>query len=254
VRAICLVSALWLFTASVGAAPTPLIAGGEFQSAETRALQADDFANPAMLWVAQGAALWRQPAGPTGKSCADCHQDAAQSMKGVATRYPRFQPAAGRVLNLAGQINFCVAERQRAAVLAAESAAQLALSAYVSRQSRGMPMAVTVDAAARETLQMGERLYRQRIGQFNLACTHCHDARWGKRLLHDTVSQGHGADYPVYRFEWQTLGSLQRRLRACFSGVRAEMPPYDAAELEALELYLAVRANGLPLAAPGVRK
>ena len=80
------------------------------------------------------------------------------------------------------------------------------------------------------------------------------DANWGRTLLAEKVSQGHPADWPAYRLEWQTLGSLQRRLRACYFGVRAALPAFGAPELVALELYLAQRARGLAVAAPGVRR
>ncbi|HET9046897.1 MAG TPA: sulfur oxidation c-type cytochrome SoxA, partial [Casimicrobiaceae bacterium] len=59
---------------------------------------------------------------------------------------------------------------------------------------------------------------------------------------------------PAYRLEWQTLGSLQRRLRACLFGIRASLPPEGSPVLTELELYLGWRANGLPVEAPGVRR
>ena len=83
---------------------------------------------------------------------------------------------------------------------------------------------------------------------------HCHEQRAGGRLLAETISQGHGNAYPIYRLEWQTVGSLQRRLRSCLSGVRAEMWPYGAEEYLQLELYLAWRATGLAIETPGVRR
>ncbi|MEO8100996.1 MAG: sulfur oxidation c-type cytochrome SoxA [Betaproteobacteria bacterium] len=248
---------LWLVAgASVANSqiPTPLKSGSDFQPADMRKLQADDFANPAMLWVSQGEQLWRTPRGDSRKSCADCHREPVQAMKGVATRYPRFQSVAGRVLNLEGQINYCTTERQKSPALAYESDELLALTTYVARQSHGMPMSVNLDDAARPVYEQGQRLYRQRRGQLNLACTHCHQANWGRQLLTDTISQGHGTGYPAYRFEWQKIGSLQRRLRACYFGLRAEMPAYGSADLLALELYLGVRAAGLAVEAPGVRK
>jgi hypothetical protein len=49
------------------------------------------------------------------------------------------------------------------------------------------------------------------------------------------IPQAHPTGYPIYRLEWQGLGSLQRRLRGCMSGVRAEPYPYDAQELVELE-------------------
>ena len=99
----------------------------------------------------------------------------------------------------------------------------------------------------------GRRTYFTRIVQLNLACTHCHDASWGKTLLAESVSQGHPNGWPAYRLEWQSMGSLERRLRACFFGVRAEMPAYGSDDMLALELYLTWHAEGLTVAAPGVR-
>ena len=56
-------------------------------------MQDDDAANPGMLWVLDGEALWRRPEGPDRKSCADCHGDAGISMSGVAARYPAYDAA-----------------------------------------------------------------------------------------------------------------------------------------------------------------
>jgi sulfur-oxidizing protein SoxA len=68
-----------------------------------------------------------------------------------------------------------------------------------------------------------------------------------------TIPQGHVNGYPTYRLEWQSLGSLQRRIRNCLSGVRAEPPQFDAIELIELELYLAQRSAGLNIETPAVR-
>jgi sulfur-oxidizing protein SoxA len=175
-------------------------------------------------------------------------------MKGVAARYPRPDPAAARIVNLEDRINLCRERNQRAEPLRHESGELLALSAYVAHQSRGLPVAVTLDAQSRPSFERGRALYGTRIGQMNLACAHCHDRSWGRHLLGETISQGHGNAYPAYRLEWQAVGSLQRRIRACYYGLRAEMPPYGAQDLLDLELYLAVRAGGLPIEAPGVRR
>ena len=117
-----------------------------------------------------------------------------------------------------------------------------------------MPIAPDTASAAAATLQRGRTLYVERQGQLNLACTNCHDANWGRTMLSEKISQGHPADWPAYRHEWQSLGSLSRRLRACYYGVRAEMPAYGSDDLTALELYLAHRARGLATQAPGVRR
>ena len=234
--------------------PVPLKSGIEFASADVRRLQTDDFENPGMLWVTRGTKLWNEPAGKGGKPCVACHGDAGQSMKGVAARYPRVDPGTGRLVNLEGRINVCREKNQQVAPLAHESAELLALTAYVSHQSRGMPVGVTLDAQNMKNFEHGRTLYHTRIGQMNLACTQCHDRNWGKKLAAETISQGHGNAYPAYRFEWQSVGSLERRIRACYYGLRAEMPPFGAQELLDLELYLAWRGNGLPIETPGVRR
>ncbi len=74
-----------------------------------------------------------------------------------------------------------------------------------------------------------------------------------KRLGGAPIPQAHPTGYPLYRLEWQSLGSLRRRLRNCLVGIRAE--PYDneAPEIADLELYLAQRARGLVMETPAVR-
>jgi sulfur-oxidizing protein SoxA len=175
-------------------------------------------------------------------------------MKGVASRYPRHDPAIGRVVNLDERIDACNRGHQSSEGFAPNSPAALALGAFVAHQSRGSPMAVSIDGPARAAFERGRVLFGTRIGQLNLACTHCHDASWGKTLLAEPISQGQPTGWPAYRLDWQSLGSLQRRLRACFAGVRAEPPPYGSGDLVALELYLAWRARGMMMEAPGVRR
>jgi sulfur-oxidizing protein SoxA len=229
-----------------------LKSGSAFLGQDLRALQADEFANPGMLWVERGEKLWREPAGKKSLACASCHKEAG--LRGVAARYPRVDRSTGKLLNLESRINRCREERMDAGPLRYESDELLALTAYLARQSRGVPIAVSIGGPAHPHFESGRAAYHQRRGQLNLACGHCHDANWGKRLLSETISQGHPNAYPAYRLEWQTMGSLARRMRACLSGIRAEMLPYGSREYLDLELYLAWRAQGLPIETPGVRR
>jgi sulfur-oxidizing protein SoxA len=175
-------------------------------------------------------------------------------MRGVAAGYPAWDKRLARMVTLGARINACVTERQGAVALLPESQDLVGLSAYLSLQSRGIPIQVKVDGPAGPMFEQGRRLYVTRFGQMNLACAHCHDQNWGKTLLAEKISQGQPTAWPAYRLEWQSAGSLERRLRACFLGVRAEMPAYDSDDLVALQLYLAWRAQGLTMEAPGVRR
>jgi sulfur-oxidizing protein SoxA len=249
--ALLLIAAIPALAAEI--APADRHSGYDDMSRETRAIQDDDTANPAMLSVLDGEALWGQKAGAAGKSCADCHGDAAQSMKGVAARYPAYDPERGAPVDLEGQINICRGERQKATPFRFEARDLLALSAYVARQSRGMPITPAADPRLAPFTAAGREFFNRRQGQLNLSCALCHDDNWGKRLAGNIVPQGHPNGYPLYRLEWQSLGSLQRRLRNCISGMRAEVPDYGSPEYVNLELFLMQRARGMPMESPAVR-
>lgn len=83
---------------------------------------------------------------------------------------------------------------------------------------------------------------------------HCHDQNVGRSFRADVTSPAHPTGFPVYRLSWGRPGSIDRRLRACFSGVQAEMPAPGEPLLRELELYLKVRAVGLPLDGPSLRR
>ncbi len=222
-------------------------------SRETKAMQDDDTAKPGMLAVLDGEALWNRKVGDANRSCADCHNDATVTMKGVASRYPAFDAQSGRPIDLEERINLERTERQKAPALRFESDELLALSAYVALQSRGQPIAPPSDERLAPFEAAGRDFFNKRQGQLNLSCALCHDDNWGKRLAGNIVPQGHPTGYPIYRLEWQSLGSLQRRLRNCISGMRAEVPDYGAAEYVNLELFLMRRASGMPMESPAVR-
>ena len=227
--------------------------GFEFMSPALQAMQRDDAQNPALLWVQEGEALWTRRDGAAGKSCADCHGDAGRSMRGVVARHPTWDEATAAPITLAGRINACRTRHQRAPTFAAESQPLLALEAHVAIRSRRLPIAPRDEARLAPHVERGAALWHERMGALDLACTQCHDARAGRRLGGSVIPQGHPTGYPVYRLEWQGLGSLQRRLRNCLVGVRAEPFPPDAIEWVQLELFLARRARGLAMDAPAVR-
>ncbi len=231
----------------------PPRSGYEFMGRETRAIQDDDAANPGMLWVLDGEALWNRKTGPAGRACSDCHGDARASMKGVAARYPAFDKARARPVDLEQRINLCRTEQQKEKPLAYESKDLLALTAYVGRQSRGLPIAVAEDAQTRPFLEAGREAFNRRQGQLNLSCVDCHDKHWGRRLAGNPIPQAHPTGYPIYRLEWQGVGSLQRRLRNCLTGMRAQTLDFGDPELVDLELFLMSRARGMRIETPAVR-
>ena len=136
--------------------------GYTYLSEENQRLQDDDFANPGLLWVEQGRELWRQRDGATGMSCASCHGDAVESMRGVRTHYPRFDPTRGRLINLEQQINRCRQERMQVGPYPYESEALLALTTFVGFQSRGLPIDVRIDGPAAPFFAAGQAFFLHR--------------------------------------------------------------------------------------------
>lgn len=218
--------------------------GHAFMSPATQALQNDDTLNPAWLWLKDGEQRF-------AADCSRCHS--AASLRGVAARYPAFDTVLGRPLTLGQRIAQCRVRHLGQPALPPEHETRLALEIFVANLSRGLPIAPPADARLAPFRAQGRALYQQRLGQLDLACTQCHDQHAGGRLAGSVIPQAHPTGYPIYRLEWQGVGSLQRRLRGCLTGVRAQPWADDAPEVVALELYLMQRAAGLPLETPAVR-
>lgn len=236
-----------------------LRSGFDTMSASTQAMQRDDAANPGMLTVKEGATLWSRPEGASQRACAGCHGEASVSMKTAAARYPRWDERLSRPVGLSQRIALC---RQRYQGLDGgspstptlhDSPAQLALTTYVAHAARGATLQPDPDPRLAPWRERGRIRFDQRMGQLDLSCANCHAERAGLRLGGATIPQGHPNGYPLYRLEWQAVGSLQRRLRNCLTGVRAELWPADAIEYIELELHLVDRAAGLPIETPAVR-
>ena len=223
----------------------------ELMSLENKAMQDDPNLNPAMFWVMDGQSLWNLKSGQNNVACASCHGESGKTMRGVATQFPKIMN--GKLQTLEGQINQCRVGRQNAPALAYESKDLLALTAFIAGQSKGLPITVHETSENKADLKQGRQWFNERMGQLNLSCAQCHEDRAGLKLGGSLIPQGHPTAYPIYRLEWQTLGSLQRRLRNCMSGVRAKQFEYGSPEMAQLELFLMWRSRGMPLESPGVR-
>ena len=76
-------------------------------------------------------------------------------MRWVAARYPRIDSRSRKLLDLEDRINRCRAERMNAEPLRYESDELLALTAFLARQSRGVPIAVSIEGPARAHFEAG---------------------------------------------------------------------------------------------------
>ncbi len=221
-----------------------LRSGASFMAPHLQAQQRDDDQNPGMLWVDQGRDLF-------AADCARCHD--AEAQKRLAAKLPRVTPN-GPVVTLETQINRCQTDRVKRADYPLESQPLLALSSYLSFAARGEVYRAQSDVTSTEAWQRGRNAFTQVQGKLDFSCAACHDQMAGKRVRTQAISQGHGVGFPAYRVEWQGVGSLNRRLRACYFGMETLVPAQSDPILADLALYLAWRSEGLPLEAPAVRR
>lgn len=236
--------------------PLPeVISGWHYRTESTRAIETDSFANPGMLGVEQGEAIWNTVEGTEGKSCATCHDVASVAMAGVGATYPKWDADSGKPINVELRINKCRVEKMGAEPYAFDKAGQKPLTAYIKHQSLGQPVALDLDEGdMSKWWETGKSLYYRRTGQLNLSCASCHEQNNGKYIRADHLSQGNVNGFPTYRLKQNNLISLHNRFRGCIRDTRAEFPKAFSDDLMALEVYTTWRSQGLSVETPAVRQ
>jgi L-cysteine S-thiosulfotransferase len=229
-----------------------VMSGWLFRGTETRAMQADDFDNPGMIFVEQAEDLWNTVDGSEGKSCSSCH-GASDSMAEVRPTYPKYVEAAGEVRTLEMQVNDCRETRMGAEPWKYNGGDMVNMTALLAAVSRGHPVNVAIDGPAQSTWEMGQELYYTRTGQLELSCANCHEANYGRMIRADHLSQGQINGFPTYRLKNTKLNSVHDRFKGCIRDTRAETYKPGSPEFIALELYVASRGNGLSVEGPSVR-
>jgi sulfur-oxidizing protein SoxA len=229
-----------------------VMSGWLFRGTETRAMQADDFDNPGMMFVEQAQDSWMIAEGTEGKSCSSCHND-MDSMAGVKATYPKWNEEAGEVRTLQMQMNNCRTERMGAEAWGYDKTPAINMEAALSAVSRGLPVNVAIDGPAQSAWELGKELYYTRTGQLELSCANCHEESYGMMIRADHLSQGQINGFPVYRLKNTKLNGVHSRFKGCVRDTRAETYKPGSAEFVALELYVASRGNGLSVEGPSIR-
>ena len=230
-----------------------LYSGWLYRDESTRAMQEDDFANPAMPFVDAGLEAWSTPTGSVGKSCADCHGAIEEGMKGVRAAMPKVNEK-GDLWLLEDYVNNCLTTRMgEAEAWNIDKDPMKNMVAAISMQSRGMPVNVAIDGPAASFWKQGEEMYYTRYGLLQLSCASCHELNNNNMIRGDHLSQGQINAFPVYRLKTAGLVSIQNRFFGCVRDTRAESFGKGSPEFHALELYVASRGNGLSVEGVGIR-
>ena len=226
--------------------------GWTFRSAETQAMQMDDFDNPGMLAVESAMSDFTTAMGPDGESCASCH-DGPESLSNVRATYPQWDEEAGEVQTVEMQVNECITERMGAEPWGYNSTEMINMSGLISWAGRGEIVDIAIDGPAAETWEMGRDLYYARTGQLELSCANCHEDNYDNFIRAYHLSQGQLTGFPTYRLKDARLVSVHSRFRGCVRDTRAETYAVGSPEFVALELYVMSRGNGLSVEGPAVR-
>ena len=228
-------------------------------------LQSANAMNPIGLWIDEGKRKWE-------KDCTSCH--ALEKVVKAVPDFPKLD-ASRKLINLEDQISIC---RQRVEATTNANANSIATTtastqSFTNDDNPTLELSTFLNDAARQlainiapptnplhaiiwkkNLADGERLFKTRLGHMNLSCQQCHDGKVGASMRAQKITAGHPTGFPAYRISWQGLGSIERRIRACYSGVQAQVPVPQDMRLRQLELYLKTRAQGLQLEGPSIRQ
>jgi sulfur-oxidizing protein SoxA len=136
------------------------------------------------------------------------------------------------------------------------------LSAFIAGQSRGMQVAVPQEHAKEiDAYRSGAELFNYRAGPHDFSCATCH-SQSGKRIRLQALPQLNApqgaqesfASWPAYRISEGAVRTMQWRLADCFRQQRFPALVHGSQAAIDLTTYLGVQANGVSLAAPGLKR
>jgi L-cysteine S-thiosulfotransferase len=229
--------------------------------------------NPAELFEAKGEDLWKQKRGPKNASLEQCDLGKGPGvLKGAFTELPRFFKDTGKVQDLETRLITCMvtlqgfneAELYKAApnIGRGEGANLVAITTYVATQSKGMRFNLPYNTAQEKAMyEVGKRLFFQRGGPHDFACSTCHGADGGRIRLQElpnlTKNPGDGvgfAAWPAYRVSNSQMWTMQKRLNDCYRQQRFPEPKFGSDATIALSVYMGVHSKGSESIVPAIKR
>jgi L-cysteine S-thiosulfotransferase len=227
--------------------------------------------NPADLFEAKGAELWKQKRGPKGASLEQCDLGKGPGVvKGAFVELPRYFADTNRVQDLESRLVTCMATLQgfNEAEIAktpfgrGEMANVTALATYVANASKGLRFNLPQShPEERRSYEIGKRVFFFRGGPMDFSCAGCHSVDGQRIRLQDlpnlTKNPGDGvgfAAWPAYRVSAGAMWSMQLRLNDCYRQQRFPYPGFGSEATIALGTYMGVNAKGAASAVPTIKR
>ncbi len=236
---------------------------------EYREMLADG--NPADLFEMKGEELWKKPRGPKNASLEQCDLGKGPGVfKGAFVELPRYFSDTDKVQDLESRLLTCMetlqgidaAETAKTPFGKGEMANVTALATWISAESQGMAFNLSQEHPKEKAFyEVGKRLFFQRGGPHDFACSSCHGEE-GKRIrLQDlpilSTNPGDGvgfAAWPAYRVSNGQMWGMQQRLNDCYRQQRFPYPGFASDATVALATYLGVNAKGAKSTAPMIKR
>lgn len=239
--------------------------------AEYREMMGDD--NPAIFVIEEGEEYWYAEAGPKAQTLEACDLGLGPGVvDGAYAQLPRYFEDTGRVMDLEGRLEYCMIELQgrtreeihtKPYSLQGDLGTEMeALSAWIVDRSNGVPMQPGSQHPQEVALtELGQQIFYFRAGPHDFSCATCHeqsDMRIRLQALPDLTTAKGGADgyttWPAYRISEGLVRTMGWRMRDCFRQQRLPELVMGSEATVALQLYLANKATGAPMAAPGLKR
>ena len=188
-----------------------------------------------------------------GRTYAECFPKGGV---GIRQDFPYFDAKSGEIITLDLAVNRC-RQANGEKPLPYQTGMMASITAYMSETSRGKPFDIKIpdDPRALAAYEAGKKFFYTRRGQLNFSCASCHVESSGQRMRADILAPAFGilAAFPIYRSEWGSMGTIDRRFTSCSAQMRSEpLPPQDPA-YRAVEYFLSYMSNGVPISGPGTR-
>lgn len=219
--------------------------------------------NPAELAEYKGEDLWKQKQGPKNASLEQCDLGlGAGVLKGAFAQMPRYFADTHKVMDLETRLVYCMQTLQGRDTTAleqhpfskgAQPQTELeALAAYVSAQSKGMPVNLPQSRPEeRAARARGEKLFFYRSGPYDFACASCHGVKGQRIRLQELPELSKPEDarnsftaWPAYRVSEGAVRTMQWRIYDCFRQQRFPALKFGSQASIDLITYLGVTAKG----------
>lgn len=270
----------WKRFAAVGLAMLLVSAGALARDATEQALdkfrrmlQADPWANPALLDADRGATLWKTPRGPKAATLEACDLGLGPGVvDGAFAALPRYFADADRVMDLETRIVWCMERLQGFARVELTRDPHPAsgqpvgdtgaIATWIVTRSSGLALAPPQQHPKEvDAVRLGDALFHRRQGPMDFSCATCHSEPAKRIRLQPLPVLSDPAEarkvigeWPAYRVSASHVMTMQHRLVDCFWQMRLHKLELGSEASVALIAYLNDRARGGTIAAPSIKR